>query len=173
MYAENGSEPLKALRLEKISQRIGFTLWQLQSLEENAARYLFLVAKAKIGMGVAAAQPLIEKSLRKTFGQTMTELNKANSFSTQIADRFNTLVEERNWLVHQSRSTSRNAVHSDSACEALLQRVQAIADESVQLDTEVLTCVMNFVANNGFSKAAVDKIASEAIALWHQSNHQN
>jgi hypothetical protein len=166
-------ERLKALRLEKITQRIGFTLWQLQALEESAAKCLFLVTKAQIGMGVAAAQPLIEKSLGRTFGQTMTALNKANGFSVKVTERFDSLVEERNWLVHQSRSTSRNAVHSNSACEALLQRVQAIADESVQLDTEVLTCVMNFVANNGFSKAAVDKIAAEAIALGHQSNHQN
>jgi hypothetical protein len=96
----------KADRLDLIARKVGFALWQLQELEGSAAQYLVLVAKAKPGIGLAAGQALVEEAQSRTFGRTISDLLKTGRLAQAVEVRFETVLVERNWLVHQSRSTS-------------------------------------------------------------------
>src|SRR5690606_19152710 len=90
-------------RLFIISQRVGFALWQLQELEDVLAQFLVLRTKAKRGMGSDAGNKLTEKARSKPFGISLREVADAGLFDSPLQAEFDTLLAERNWLVHRSR----------------------------------------------------------------------
>src|SRR5271157_4741445 len=117
----------KADRLAEITQKVGFALWQLQELEGATALYFVLVAQARKGMGLTDGNALVKTAQSKTFGKTISELGKAGLLKPEIQQRFASLLKERNWLVHNSRASSRSAVHSDVAMWKLCVRLDSIA----------------------------------------------
>jgi len=118
----------KANRLSTITQNVGFTLWQIQELESISAQYFVLLAKAKKGMGQTEGNNLIQKAQSKTFGSTIHEITKAGLISSALETRFTKILSERNWLVHNSRRDSRNAIHSDKIALALVSRLEIYSE---------------------------------------------
>lgn len=158
---------LKADRLTAVTQSVGFALWQLQELEGTCAQYFVLVAHAKPGMGLDAGLALVDKAQSKTFGSTVTQLAKAKQLPQEIEDRFKVLLAERNWLVHSSRSSSRNAIHDDHACEILLNRLEKIAEEARLLLSEIGKSGESFVKRHGLSTVKIDALAADTLRQWH------
>ncbi len=158
---------LKADRLAAITQRIGFALWQLQELEGTTAQYYVLVVHTRLGMGIAAGQELLGKAQSKTFGSTITQLVKAQKLPKALESRFNLLLSERNWLVHCSRSGSRDAVHNDQAFNKLIGRLDAMAEEAHLLLKELGLQVEAFVRKHGVSKKNIDQLAEKTLREWH------
>ena len=158
---------LNADRLNAVTQRVGFALWQLQELEGTSAQYYVLVVHATPGMGLMAGQALVDKAQSKTFGSTITQLTKAKQLPREVEKRFQALLVERNWLVHSSRSSSRDAIHSDQACDRLIERLDTIAEEARLLLKEVVKHAEAFVKKHGVNTANIDKIASQTLKKWH------
>lgn len=157
----------KADQLDAITQRVGSALWQLQELEGATAQYFVLVAQATLGMGHEAGQSLLDKAQNKTFGSTVTQLAKAKLLPQELEARFKALLVERNWLVHSSRASNRNAVHDDSACDSLLERLNLIAEEARLLLKQVVKQVEVYANGSGISPAKIDALASEILKQWH------
>jgi hypothetical protein len=157
----------KADRLHAITQKVGFALWQLQELEGMSAQYFVLIVQASPGMGLTAGQALLDKALSKTFGGTVTQLVKARRLSKQLEARFQALLAERNWLVHSSRSTSRDAIHSAQACQALIHRLDKIAGEASALIKEIGKEAEIFVKKYGVAAEQVQKQTAETLRRWH------
>ncbi len=152
----------KADRLNVIAERIGFALWQLQELEGAAAQYYVLIEKASPGMGIEAGQELLDEALSKTFGKTVTRLLKSGQVPTESMKRFQALLNERNWLVHNSRATSTSAVHDELACIRLIERIDAIADEALNLLREVSKLAETFILSKGFSQQHINAAVHQA-----------
>jgi hypothetical protein len=95
----------------------------------KADQYYVLVVHAKPGMGFEAGQALVDKAQSKTFGSTITQLAKAKQLPQEVEARFQTVLKERNWLVHGSRSSSRNAIHDDQACNLRMPATAGAARE--------------------------------------------
>lgn len=159
----------KANRLAGISQKIGFTLWQLQELEGIAAQCFVLLAQAEKGMGVAAGNALVDTAQRKTFGSTVHKFQKAGLLNAEVERRFDSLLAERNWLVHNSRATSRNAVHKDEAAKKLGHRLDDIASEALALMKELGAIAERFVCQHGISAQDIDLMSRQLLEQWHDS----
>lgn len=159
----------KANRLKEITQRVGFALWQLQELEDVSAQYFVLLAQAKKGMGEAAGNVLTEKARKKTFGSTINKITKQGLLSTDLEGRFLNLLSERNWLVHRSRTESRDAIHSDIAMQQLVSRIDTMTDESLALLKEIGSLSLAYVKKHGVDEAYVYKKAEELLKQWHAS----
>ena len=157
----------KAERLYAITQKVGFALWQLQELEGSAALYYVLVGLAKQGMGQEAADALVEDTQSKTFGATITKLVKGKHLSDDLEPRFTMLLKERNWLVHSSRATNRDAIHSDAACTRLLQRLKHIVEEASLLLNAVSSAADTFVRSSGVSVDQVPGLVQSTLRKWH------
>jgi uncharacterized protein YutE (UPF0331/DUF86 family) len=160
----------KADRLYAVTQRVGFTLWQLQELEGVAATAFVLLAQATRGIGTQAGDALVEKALSKTFGGTVSKLRKAGVLPESLEIQLQAILKERNWLVHQSRATSRLAIHSDVALRELLLRLDRLADSAL----EALRSLGEFVEvhgrKHGVSQEYIDRIAANLLKQWTQSN---
>jgi len=157
----------KANRLNAITQRVGFALWQIQELEGCTARYLILVTQARRGMGTKAGNELLDKALGKTFGTTIHRVTKAGLLSADLERRFCVLLRERNWLVHKSRAQSRNAIHSDPVAEKIILRLDAMADESNALLSEIGTLAERHVKNLGISQQQIEEATNRLLEQWH------
>lgn len=160
----------KADRLKLVAEHVGFALWQLQELEMCAAQCFVLLVQATKGMGEAAGNVLVENAQGKTFGATLKQLEKNAVLPPEVSNRFSTLLQERNWLVHQSRADSRDVIHSDKAVQDLVLRLEAIADEALSLLKEVGVIAERFVMAHGVSKNFIDQESQRMLRRWRQTD---
>ena len=156
----------KADRLAAVSQSVGFALWQLQELESVTAQYFVLLTQAKKGMGLSEGSALVEKALAKTFRATLHQIAKAGLVPPEIEKRFEKLLSERNWLVHHSRADSRSAIHHDSVLNALILRLEGIADEALALLRYIALETTSFGENHGVSAQYVDRMSKQMLEQW-------
>lgn len=160
-------ELVRAERLDQIAQRVGFAVWQIQELEGVAAQYYVLVAIAELGMGVEAGLALVEQAQSKTFGSTVNKLVKGNHLPEVTKERFSNLLAERNWLVHNSRSSSRNAIHHQELFQELLVRLDAITTQALELLHALSTLSEQFVRSKGISAEQIQANANQTLRSWH------
>lgn len=160
----------QAERLAAVTQKVGFTLWQIQELEGCAAQYFVLLAQATPRMGLDAGNALVDKALGKTFGQTIHQLAKAGLLSAELEQRFTSLLGERNWLVHKSRRESRDAIYSDSAMMRLINRLEAMEEESRALLRQIGGLTEKHVLGVGITPRQVDEITARLLEQWHTGN---
>ena len=154
-------------RLSEISQEVGFTLWQIQELENVLAHYFVLVTKATRGMGLEGGNTLIADAQSKTFGKIISQLIKAGHLNQELEPRFKALLSERNWLVHKSRISSRSAVHSDAAMNNLIKRLHNIAEESLILIKNLSVLVEQHVKTHGVTDKQIQANAQKILEKWH------
>ncbi len=155
-----------AARLDAITQRIGYAIWQLQVLEGVSATYAVMITFDPRD-GDKAGTAALERAKGKPFGATVTALANAKVLGPSLEPRFKRLLAERNWLVHRSRDDSRNAVWHDSAMAKLLGRVEAIANEAAGLIRAVGDLVeQNAKARGTYDRARVDDIAAALLEQW-------
>lgn len=121
-------------------------------------------------MGIATGRALVEKAQRKTFGSTIHEMAKAGLLTPEREARLTNLLTERNWLVHKSRASSRNAIHNDSAMHKLLLRVGAMAEESNRLLDEIAALVESFVRKHGITERHITETANRLLEQWHATD---
>ena len=157
-------------RLNVITQRIGFVLWQIQELEGVLAQYFVLVAQAQKGMGLAAGNALVEKAKNKTFGATIYQIAKGGLLSPELENRFSKILSNRNWIVHRLCSDSRSAIHSDLEMQRLVVRLDNIAAESLSLLQEIGALSEAYVKKHGITEKDINEKAKEILEQWHASD---
>lgn len=153
--------------INEICYQIGFATWQLQDLERNLAYYYVLVLNSNEGMGFENAKVPLEKSLKKPLGQSLDSLNNANLIPTEFKKRFQSLLDERNWLVHRSRADNRNIFDSRLVYESFLNRMQLIKNETLSLSNIVEKFVSTYLEQQNFIIDNVDELTQEILDGWH------
>lgn len=157
----------RAERLMAITQRVGFCLWQVQELEGVAVYLYVLLWLATPKMGMEKALPILEKEKARTFGGTIKQLRKAGLLTPTLDKRFEDLLNERNWLVHRSRASSRSAVHYDSHMAALLTRLDRMSEEAILLLGEVRSITEEFAVKHDIPAEEVAARTAETLRQWH------
>ena len=164
-----GSNDVQDERLSLIARRIGLAIWHCQELEGVAAQYLVLMTQAKKGMGSEAGIALLEPVQSLPFGVMLKKIRKAGLLEADLETRFNNILSERNWLVHRSRGTNRDALFSDSGLNKVVSRVDAMAEEALSLLQVLGAKIEGYVMDQGVSAEDIDKRASALLEQWHAS----
>lgn len=159
---------LQADRLNQIAQKVGFAVWQIQELEGAAAQFYVLVALAQAGMGEEAGNALVDQAQSKTFGSTVNKLVKGNHLPDELKERFTIFLLERNWLVHNSKADSRNAIYHQSHFEKLITRLELIADEALALLSMLPALSEEFLISNGIDTGRLQTFASTKLKEWYK-----
>lgn len=163
----------KSERLEAIVRRVGFALWQIQELEGSTALYFVLRTQASQGMERAAGNVLVDKAQSKTFGATIKQLEKATLLAPDLVKRYVCMLEDRNWLVHRSRSDSRGAIHDDQVAQQLVLRLDNIADEATALLQVLGGETERFAQRYGVSKEFIDRESQRLLKQWQEAEDEN
>lgn len=147
----------QSARLEFVSQRVGFALWQLQELESVAAQVYVLLVKAEMGMGKVAGNALIDSAKKETLGRTFRDMKTAGVLRAETEAHFEEVLSERNWLVHRSRETSGQAIATDPDTERLVGRVDLISAKALNLMNELQEIAVDHVRNHGVTEDAIQE----------------
>lgn len=149
-----------------LNEVTGMTLRHLQLLEGTAAQFFVLTKKAERGMGEEKGNALVAKAQRDTFGGSVKKLIAARSLPEEITTRFDTLVKERNWLVHNSLEDNRKATIDEECFKAFLLRLEAILREAKALMREVSVHAEEFVLSRGVLPEQIEAKTAETLKQW-------
>ena len=156
----------RSLRLSAIAERIGVAVWQLQELESVSAKYLVLVTQLKSGMDSVEHKAIVDKALSRPFGATLRDISSAKLFQPDLQSRFDSLLGDRNLLVHKSRKDCRSAIHQDAAALQLINRVLGISAMAMALMHEIDALTDKFALDNGLSLESINQQAASLMHEW-------
>lgn len=160
----------KADDLAELHQRVGFTLWQLQTLEEVAAQYFVLSTQATNGMGEMAGNALLSKARKSTFGGTIAKMAKSGVLDEKLHSKLLEILDQRNWLVHRSLNDSYYALQDYVALLKLVTRIENIAREAMVLMKNIASLAEVFVKDRGISSMEIDRMTKELLDEWATSD---
>jgi uncharacterized protein YutE (UPF0331/DUF86 family) len=156
----------KAERLAALLQKVGFAVWQLAEVEDLVANYVVLRLQATQGMGEEAARPLFETAGKKTFGQLLKKLRDAGVLDQELVGDLERLVDERNWVVHRAKRENRGVLDNPSGYAALQRRLDALADDALQMQKRLAGDVESYVRTAGVPAEVIDAEAARLQRAW-------
>ncbi len=121
-------------------------------------------------MGRSIGEALVEKAQSKTFGATIKQLEKANLLPIDLAKRYISLLEERNWLVNRSCTDSRGAIHHELIAQKPLLRLDAIADEAAALLKMIGLKMESFAQEIGVSNDQIELQSARLLREWQTNS---
>ena len=155
-----------AKRLELVSQRLGFAIFQLQSLEHLLASFLVIRVKATKGIGLEVGNQLLQKELKQPLGSTITALKAAGVLESPLADALTAILKDRNWLVHRVRQENRGVAFSEPRTSELVLQIDGITERCNDLIQKMETESRKFTLSQGVDMNQVEQLALEIAAKW-------
>lgn len=153
-------------RMNVLNEMTGMTIRYLQLLEGSVAQFFVLTEQAEQGMGEEKGNALLAKAKRDTFGTTVKRLVAAKSLPEVISARFEALVKERNWLVHNSLDENRKATADEGRFEVFIFRLEAIVDEVKALMKEISAHAERFALSQGVLPEQIEAKTLETLKEW-------
>jgi hypothetical protein len=153
-------------RLAALMQRVGFAIWQLQELETTVATYLVIRVHAQSGIGVERRDALFRAAEGRTFGSLLTELAKSGVIEKDLAVKLREVLEERNWLIHRGRRENRGMLANAKQYDSLVERLDALSDQSLELLKSLAADVERYVLDTGVSRDVIDAEADCLARSW-------
>jgi hypothetical protein len=106
------------------------------------------------------AKEVLAKQRRKTLGMLMREARVAGLLGAETTTKAFAVLEERNWLIHQSMHEASDGAYSDANREKLIARVTDLKDRSITLKKTLYGELASWCKSQG-----IDVDAAEAAAL--------
>jgi hypothetical protein len=156
----------KSELLETLTQRIAFAVWQLQELEWAIAAFIVLMLKAHRGIGMEIGEQLLASAGKRTFGSLIKEAQGASLLEDKLANRFEKILNDRNWLIHRSRREHRGILSSRSRCNALASQIDAISTEALQLFKIIAELTEQYVKKSGIPQEIIEREAQRLLHEW-------
>jgi hypothetical protein len=111
----------------------------------------------------------LESAQGLPFGATLKKIMNTGFFDASLETRFRKILRERNWLVHKSCGTNRNAPFSDPAMDKVVRRDDAMPEEARSLLQVFGLKVEGYAREQAVSMKDVDERANTLLAQWHAS----
>lgn len=155
-----------ATALSALLQRVGYAVWQLAECEDALAHWVVIALRSTQGIGDEAAEPIVSKAQRRTFGQLMSELRDAEILDPELVRRIEALVQERNWLVYHAKRENRGVLNDPDRFDSLVARITEIADEATALQGTLGSELEEYVVRKGVDRRRIDEEAAQIISDW-------
>ena len=136
------SAPYTQEHVDQLYRLIGKAVWHLQHLENIVASFTaFKVLQAKREKGKRLRTTDVERALAKQKRQTLGPLiGNAKAHKTippHLAKRFEALLEERNWLIHNCVTDEFLSLRNTAERQRLFQRIDGFSEEAIALQGEM------------------------------------
>lgn len=155
-----------AVRLEPLMQAVGFTLWQLQELENTTSSYVAVRVREAKGIGIERGQALSAEVEKLPLGKLLAELTKAKVIGTELSSELREVLEERNWLVHRARRETRGVLSDEALFSEVMTRLDHLAEHSLQLTKRLGNEVEEYVVRSGVSRDFISGEAERLARAW-------
>src|SRR2546430_16780024 len=99
--------PVTPDEFAEVASVVGYTVWQIQVLEQILASYLIMIHKLEFGAARAEVEAMFVKVEKHTLGQLFRNIKDTGGAPAALLPRIERFVDQRNWLVHRSRRENR------------------------------------------------------------------
>jgi hypothetical protein len=158
--------PLTADELHEVLAQVGFALWQTQITESTVGIYLVLVHKTAPRQARSEVEAMFTKAGKSTLGKLLRAIQSTGAAPEDLVKSLDAFVPKRNWLVHHSRHENHRDMYSVSRRAALNSRLEAIADEALELAKAFQTHTEAHLQRLGVSREQIDRDAARILNEW-------
>ena len=160
-----GEELLGQLTPEVLDvlQHLGHVVWMVQMLEGTVATYLVLVHRLEPGGARARAESAFEKASKQTLGGLLRAIRGPDT-PPNLVERLESFVEDRNWVTHNIFREYWGTARDPDVAISLMLRLDAIADEALQIAKVFGDEIEAYVLANGVTRQRFDQITREITA---------
>ena len=150
---------IKEDELNDLYYFMGRAVWHFQYFEDVLVHYITMKLRIEKPISVQEAYELLEKEKKGTMGRLLTAANKGGIIPQKHNQRFNDLLKERNWLVHNSWKKNGDDLYDNFKREQLFSRLNNIYEESKNLKRILFESLQDWLINQGVDMNHVNKIA--------------
>jgi len=149
--------PEASLRLPVLMQAFGFTIWQLQELENTAAGYVVVRLREVRGVGKERGEAISSDVERLPLGSLLNQLVQAQVIQGELAAQLKNLLAQRNWLVRRTRRDNRGVISNEDPFSKIIAELQGIADDALTLHKTLAAEMEDYVVRSGVSRELIDR----------------
>jgi hypothetical protein len=120
-------------RVNQLRAAMGRALWEAQGVEQIVAKYYAIAFKLSTAPTLEEINKAFEENFTHTAGRLIGVLKKAAGDKDVAAEKLESFVAERNWLVHKLRREEYLSLASDEGFTEVIARVQALEASSIEL----------------------------------------
>ena len=142
---------------------IGAAVWHIQYLEDALVTYVVLKRHKRKPTTESDAYDRLEQERKGPLGAIYGRAKEEGIVPKEMEKRFSTFLNERNWLIHRSKTESSADLYNDDLRTKMINRIIAVQDESVNLKQFIFESMQAFVHAQGVDMASVYMVANETI----------
>jgi len=108
-------------------------------------------------------QRVLEKQRGLTLGPLIASAKREETIPLNLMKRFESLLQERNWLILKCVINEFFALRSETRKQALFARISSFVDEAISLKTSVNEIMAKWFEAAGYDLDHVFRIAQESL----------
>ncbi|MDX8400611.1 MAG: hypothetical protein R8K20_10250 [Gallionellaceae bacterium] len=138
-------------------------MWQVQYLEHALVSFVVMKRHKRNPSTEEEAYARLAKERKGTLGSIYGRAKEEGIIPDSLKPRFNKLIDERNWLIHDSRTANSEDLYDDGKTLSIISRIHNVTDESVELTKLVMKLLDSFILSENIDLNEVYKRADEYI----------
>jgi len=161
--------PIDPNELYRLYAKIGCAVWSIQVLEDTLSYYLIMINKTPGKISAEDANKQLGINRRGTLGKLLVEYKKEKKVDLELEKRIDAFLQERNWLIHNSRRSHHAALYhvlKNEKLKELFERLDALADEATALNKCFVAELGEYLQSVGVSKEEVNRNANKVLHSW-------
>jgi hypothetical protein len=153
--------------LDAFYHATGAAVWMIQYLEDVLVTLVAMKRHERDPTGPREAYDRLERERKGTLGSIYGRAKDEAIIPKEMEARFETFLEERNWLIHRSKKESSADLYNDDLRVRMIHRIIAVGEEAQDLRNMIYERMEAFVCVRGVDVASVYEVADETIRrLW-------
>lgn len=149
--------------LDSFYRAIGAAIWHIQYFEDALVSFVVLKRHKRNPTAERKAYDRLERERRGTLGSIYGRAKDEGIIPKEMEARFETFLNERNWLIHRSKAESSSDLYNDNLRTRMINRIIFIQEESLKLKQFIFEKMEAFVRAHGVEMASVYSGANETI----------
>jgi hypothetical protein len=124
---------INAEELNEFYNAIGGAVWHIQYLEQALVSFVLMKRHKRKPTTIDQAYERLEKERKGTLGSLYGRAKDEGIIPEELKPRFDNFIDERNWLIHDSRTHNSDDLYNDQLRFEIISRIDAIIEESMRL----------------------------------------
>lgn len=149
--------------LKEFYHDIGAAVWHIQYLEDVLVTFVVSKRHKRKPTTEDIAYERLERERKGTLGSIYGRAKDEGIIPENMKVRFATFLNERNWLIHKSRTESSTHLYNDILRNKMLDRIKSICDESIELKKILFEEFQSFLICEGCNIEKAYKLADAKI----------
>lgn len=156
--------------IPSIVTAVGYSVWQLQMLEESLVTHITLLHDVAPGLTKERLAAALGARRRLTFGQLLgalgTVLAQERTLDEALERRLAAVKAERNWLVHHSQREAYVKSNSAEGAREVMARLDALMADTVALSDAVQAATERVLAARGHLRQSFRQDVAAIAEAW-------